>query len=295
MSMIEVSLIQGSPEWHTWRKTGIGGSDAPVIEGTSPYKTVRQLFLEKAGAVSEDEESNEFIFSKGHRTEEIIRRQFLDLTGVEMKPVCAQHSKFKYITASLDGFDGKLGVLEGKLVGQEALEVARTQGVIPKHHYTQIQHQLEVTGADVGQWFGHDGKKNGIIVPVKFNKEFVKPLLDMEHGFWANLKSGVVPALSDRDYLIPDDLSLLIQLKEMKEMAENASIAYEALREKVITTFKHPRIAGAGVKIFRVIREGAVDWKSVPEVKALEPDYLNKFRRAGSQSYSVIMDKKGLK
>lgn len=44
-----VELSQGTPEWHEWRKNGIGGSDATVVEGISPYRTPRQLFYEKKG------------------------------------------------------------------------------------------------------------------------------------------------------------------------------------------------------------------------------------------------------
>jgi succinylarginine dihydrolase len=32
MSAVLIQHVQNSPEWHAWRKNGIGGSDAPVIE-----------------------------------------------------------------------------------------------------------------------------------------------------------------------------------------------------------------------------------------------------------------------
>jgi putative phage-type endonuclease len=316
MAMIHVDLVQGSPEWHKWRKTGIGGSDAPVIEGTSPYKTPRTLMLEKLGTISEDEDGNDFIFAKGHKTETMIRKQFRELAGVEMVPFCAQHSKFDYIKASLDGFDSKLGVLEAKLVGADVISLARKDGTIPKHHYTQIQHQLEVTGCDVAQWFGHDGKKAGVIVPVTYDKEFVKRLLDMEHGFWANLKAGTIPALTERDYLYPEDLKLLADLREMKELSENAALQFDELK-KNLDSYGHNKVAGAGVKAFKVTKQGAVKWASIPEVAEaqakieksmseglaeveriknnLKPEYVEKFRSAPSSYWSVIMDKKGSK
>lgn len=290
--MIPTAIQQGTPEWHAWRNAGLGGSDAPIITGESPYRTALQLYQEKIGApVTVDSDDNEFIFSKGHQTEGLIRKQFRDLTGAEMKPICLVHPEFAHIRASLDGFDPKLGVLEAKLVGQEVLAKSRA-GEIPAHHRTQIQHQLAVSGADLGQWFGHDGKKNGVLVEVRRDAEFIKRLLDMEHEFWVRIREKNAPALSPRDYLIPEDLRLLCQLREAKELAENAAAAYDALKEKAVALYQHERIAGAGVKLFKVERQGSINYKNIPEVQALSPNYLEKFRGNGSVSWTIRLSNK---
>lgn len=302
MNAVQVQLTQGTPEWNAWRLQGIGGSDAPVIDGSSPYRTLRELFFEKTGkgSSSEEDESKEFIFAKGHKTEALIRKQFQDRLGVEIKPICFQHNKFGYLRASLDGFDSSHGVLEAKLVGKEVLEKASTEGEIPTFHYTQMQHQFLVSGADVGNWFGHDGKKTGIVVPIRADMEFIKRLEEREHRFWDDVMNGKIPALSDRDYLIPEDQRLLIELRDAKELAENAQTQYEALRAQAVQFYKHPKIAGAGLKIFRVTRQGSLDLMAVPEIAAaidgargaLTPEYLEGFRKKGSESWTVRIDTK---
>lgn len=288
--MIINELQQNTPEWHDWRKNGIGGSDAPVITGESPYRTPLQLFREKTGTPIEgDEQDNEFIFSKGHQTESVIRKQFQDLTGVEMRPVCIIHPTIDFVRASLDGYDSKLGVLEAKLVGQYALERAR-DNEIPHHHMTQIQHQLAACGADIAQWFGHDGKKNGVLVEVRRNDELIKRLLEQEQLFWERVLSKNSPDLSSRDYLIPDDLTLLQQLRDAKELAENAQTAYEKAKEKVVATYKHDRISGAGVKLFKVERQGSINYKSIPAIQNIDPNDLEQYRGKGSVSWTIRMD-----
>lgn len=302
MNAVQVQLTQGTPEWNAWRLQGIGGSDAPVIDGSSPYRTLRELFFEKTGkgASSEEDESKEFIFAKGHKTEALIRKQFQDRMNVEIKPICFQHGKFDYLRASLDGFDSTHGVLEAKLVGKEVLEKATNEGEIPTFHYTQMQHQFLVSGADVGNWFGHDGKKNGIVVPIRADMEFIKRLEEREHRFWEDVKNGKIPALSDRDYLIPEDQRLLVELRDAKELAENAQTQYETLRAQAVQLYKHPKISGGGLKIFKVIRQGSLDLMAIPEIVAavdgaretLKPEYLEGFRKKGSESWTVRIDTK---
>ncbi len=45
----EISLEQGTPEWHEYRSMHIGASDAPIIMGVSPWRNVKQLYNEKMG------------------------------------------------------------------------------------------------------------------------------------------------------------------------------------------------------------------------------------------------------
>lgn len=288
--MRSVAVTQGTSEWHDFRRQGIGASDAPVIEGNSPYKTPRQLYYEKCGMLEEDVDGKEFIFAKGHDVESTIRKHFFDLTGVEMKAVCAIHPKFDHIRASLDGYSPKLGVLEAKYVGQETIRRARNNE-IPPHHYTQIQHQLCVTGSDVGQWFGHDGKNDGVLVEVRADKEYIFRLLEKEHVFWSLVTTKTPPLLSENDFLIPEDQALLYELRNAKEFAENAALYYDALKKRVVETYNHPKIAGAGLKLFQVKRQGPVRYSEIPEVQALSQSYVNNFRSGESLSWSVTFDK----
>ena len=303
--MKTVDLAQGTPEWLSWRNGGIGGSDAPVIAGSSPYRTPLQLFREKRGLESgADEEDNEFIFSKGHRVEGRIRKGFAELTGVTMHPVCVEHRSIEFMRASLDGLDSKLGVLEAKLVGKAVLEQARSRRRmkiferIPLHHYTQIQHSLEVADHDGGHWFGHDGSELGALLEIPRDRKFIATLIDQEASFWEMVKRGEAPPLSARDYLIPENTALLAELRDAKVLAENAQIAFEQLRAKVAEMYQHPRIAGGGVKMYRTERKGSLNLLSVPEIevavakakKKLKEDYLETFRGKTSVSWTVRID-----
>jgi len=301
--MKALELIQGSDEWHAWRRSIEGGSDAPAVLGICPYRTPREVYLEKVSEPSalDDDGGNEFIFAKGHKTEGLIRKEFAELTGVEMKPMCVMHDTIFYMGASLDGFDPRLGVLEAKLVGQDVLAAAR-EGIIPHNHMAQVQHQLAVTGADIGQWFGHDGKANGALVEVRLDKNYVAGLMDVEARFWECVVNRMPPPLSSRDYLIPEDVAMLEELREAKVQAENADAYLEQLKAKAAAHYGHPKVAGAGVKFYLVTKTGSVSWADIPEVAAaeaeieavkarLEKAYIEKFRKKPSQAWTLKMDK----
>ena len=40
-------LHQNTPEWHQWRRQGIGASDAPVIMGETPFKTPKNALVDE--------------------------------------------------------------------------------------------------------------------------------------------------------------------------------------------------------------------------------------------------------
>ncbi len=275
--MIIVDVKQGTPEWHSFRKDGIGGSDAPVIEGSSPYHTPRTLYFTKRGELVEDISENEYIFAKGHKTEGLVRKNFAELTGAEMLPLCLIHDKHSHIRASLDGFDQKkYGILEAKLVGKAVLEDARDEGIIPRHHWVQIQHNMEVAGVDLGQWYGHNGNDNGVLIEVKRDNTFITAQLQREHEFWEMIKAGKVPALTENDELVPDDLSILNALYEAKVLMDNAEANFDAIKAK-LDSYGHPRVRGAGIVAYKSSRQGNLDIKSIPGVKTLLESYTEKY------------------
>lgn len=289
-----VQLVQGTFEWHKWRREGIGGSDAPALLGVSPYKTRRQLYFEKVEGIEEEiSPDKEFIFAKGHRVEGLIRKEFADLVGVEIIPICVEHSSESFRRGSLDGYHANQGDFEAKLVGQAVLSSAR-KGEIPQHHRVQILHNLAITESDKAYWFGHDGKKNGVLVEVGRDEEEIKRITDAEHEFWNLVLKKKAPPLSEQDYLIAKDrktVSLLKKLREAKQIYEDSKTYFETMKEQVVSQLKHCRVRGEGLVIVKSTRLGNVQWSKIPEVQALASDYLDKFRAESSTQWTVSMEK----
>lgn len=281
-----ITLDQNSPEWLEWRNQGVGGSDAPVIEGSSPYSTPRKLAFIKWGQGVEDQSANEFIFAKGHRTEALIRKNFQDLTGADMAPVCGVHDQFDHVRASFDGLDSKYGVLEAKLVGKSVLEEARDDGKIPRHHWVQLQHNMEVAGSDIGQWYGHNGSNNGILIEIKRDPKFIREQLEREHEFWSMVQEGKLPPLTPEDELTPADLTLLKDLFEAKVLLDNAETHFQSLKAQ-LDSYNHPKLRGAGIVAYKSSRQGSLDVKKIPGVKTLLDSYTEKYKEKFRSSPSA--------
>ncbi len=76
-------------DWLSYRRKGIGGSDAAAIMGMSPFCTKRDLYYDKLGiqAVMDEEEDNWVAKEVGHRLEDLVAEIFSRQTGLKVYPV----------------------------------------------------------------------------------------------------------------------------------------------------------------------------------------------------------------
>lgn len=147
-------------DWHNWRKTGIGSSDAPVIMGVSRFKDYDTLLLEKAGLKEREKVSN-FAIERGNRIEPLVRKLYENIMGIEFPAVSCQSIEQEYLKSSLDGLDSMtkslmieikllttaaLGKRNEKTPGYQKWLDVKNNNKIPEDYYPQLQHQMMVTG-----------------------------------------------------------------------------------------------------------------------------------------------------
>lgn len=136
---------------------GLGGSEAAVALGISEYKSAYQLWKEK---VSDEVEMIDNKFTEwGTGLEPFLREQYIKLTGREVVEdhKIRIHPKHDCLFVNLDG------VVVEKKKEEGMIEIKSTVGVvykswsnnpdecpqgIPLIHYSQIQHELSITGFD---------------------------------------------------------------------------------------------------------------------------------------------------
>ena len=91
-------------EWLELRRNGIGGSDASVVMGKNPWRSIQQLWEDKTGKTPVQENSNEYTYW-GNVMEGIIRKEFMNRTGlkVRQKHFMMFHPQFPFMFADVDG------------------------------------------------------------------------------------------------------------------------------------------------------------------------------------------------
>jgi len=195
-----INLDQGSADWLTWRMGGIGGSDAPIIMGVSPYMTREKLLSQKAvrrfGAVRKTDNGKTDAMKRGIEKEPMVRDEYCRRTGRTLDPQCGIHDKYPWMRASFDGLllpDFSL-VLEIKCpnrnVHQQALD-----GLVATLYWPQVQHLLAVSGGqalDFVTWSENPffGSRHLARVKVKPELDYIEALIEAEQMFVDEVKAA---------------------------------------------------------------------------------------------------------
>lgn len=176
-------------EYAIKRREGLGGSDASVVLGVNPYKTVDDLVQEKARDTLTAEEKaigNKTAVRKGRDLEPLIIKKWGDYFNMPIyKPVDMYYcEEFPYLRMNFDGITGKANAyipVEIKVVtaaGQRHYNISKaifddatmlmkpipediTQTNnsiafkaahygVPPYYYTQIQQEMMASGAPYG-------------------------------------------------------------------------------------------------------------------------------------------------
>lgn len=200
--MKTLRLDQGSLEWLTWRRGGVGGSDAAAILGVGPFPdaTRERVFGEKIG-LGPALESN-FATRRGHRLEPIARELYEVRTGCRAPAVCVEHDDAPWMRVSLDGLcSDRLGetaaqwILELKCPNWKVHELALAD-IVVDYYRPQCQWQLLVTGLDRLDFVSfNDGRRFGVedqlaIVPVEADAEMQGRLLYECERFWREVETA---------------------------------------------------------------------------------------------------------
>jgi putative phage-type endonuclease len=193
-------------EWLELRRSGIGGSDAPVIVGCSKWKSPYELWLEKVQPVPDIEPAEPEYMRWGRLLEEPVAKEFTERTGLLAHPFPAIiHSVTRpWQLANLDfvvyeDLDaGPLGPLEVKTTrnGDDwpYLDDEETVGV-PLWVLAQDLHYLSVTD---WEWVWNAvliGGQELRIAKVHRTQDAIDDLIALEADFFDLVERKVAPAI----------------------------------------------------------------------------------------------------
>lgn len=281
-------IAQNTPTWMEWKNGKIGSSAASAIAGESKWCTPLLLWERMLGLAPEQEQN--WQMSRGLQLEPQARACYELEHDAEMPPALAEHTKYPFLIASLDGLNRKLKtILEIKCPGKEDHATA-VSGEIPRHYKPQLIHQLMVADMDRVHYFSFkDG--NGVLVEFHRDLKLEKELLNKELAFWECVQEKVPPEPNERDFhKIKDEASkfLFTMFKEKKEKLDLLDLEVNELKKQIVQLADGKRVLCEGVQVMPVSRKGAVNYSSIPQLSGVD---LEQFRKAATSYVDVRVKK----
>ena len=243
-----------SQEWHEFRAKGIGGSDAAVVCGLSPWKSAYELYLEKRGEIPRSSAIDPNAAHWGTVLEATVADEYARRTGRKLRNIIDhfvskdhdwQRAEVdRHIVAIDDGLGP--GVLECKTSGAFNRNVWGPDGStsFPEWYLLQVQHQLAVTGWQWGALAVLIGGRDYRIYPVQRDDDLINDLINIEAAFWQRVVDGNPPdidfdhqstaALMDRLYPGTNGVTITLDADaahwhEVIQQAKEQRDAYDAV------------------------------------------------------------------
>lgn len=168
--------VQGSEAWLKWRGKGLGSSDAAVLLGTSPWKTIEQLLDEKLGLWKATFGfAQKQAMERGKELEPKIREWYEHTVDALFPDGIATHAQHEFMRASYDGFnrevknpDGTTGrIIEIKAPNAKDHALA-AMGDVPEKYMPQCQWLMMIGELPYCHYvsYGTDKKYHVVDVPA---------------------------------------------------------------------------------------------------------------------------------
>lgn len=203
------------------RKQGIGGSDIAAIIGLSPWKTPRDIYMDKKGLAEPEPETDAMYW--GTTLEDIVAKEYSKRTGrkIERCNVLFRHPEHPFIIGNIDRVcydeDGKRPVVNGRLITRRILECKTASQYaagdwgepgtdqIPEYYKAQVQWYMGITGAEVCDVAVLIGNRDFRIYTVYRDDEVIQYLFTEGVKFW-------------REYVETDTLPPPVSLSDIENV-----------------------------------------------------------------------------
>lgn len=256
MKIITFTDGQGSQEWLSWRKGGIGASDISIIMGSNPYKTPRQLWEIKCGFKQEDKLNHAMKHGIAH--EEVARQWVNSQFQLNLQPLCVEDTDKTHFKASFDGYDFATETLcEIKCpISDKVLDKAIKEQAVPDYWFDQMQWQIMLAKpkrAFIALW---DYRNQSCITLDMFGHENkIKKMRDEADKFWHRVQIGNPPNPEKGDYIEVEGEGLeeiLLEYQDLSRQESALSARKKEIKAKVESYGDDGNFIAYGFKVQRV-------------------------------------------
>lgn len=174
--------------WHAERRDGIGGSDAPMLAGVSPFGGPLDVYLAKTEPRNGEKPDPDGVLLRGQVLEGAVRDWYSRVTGRKVhRRRLVRHPEHREM----------IGHIDGRVVGEprilEVKTTTRRLSDVPADWTVQVQHYLAVTGAEVCDIAALGPSLQLDIYEMPRDEALIADLVEMEHIFWTQHVLARVP------------------------------------------------------------------------------------------------------
>lgn len=289
MKIVNFTDGQGSEEWLTWRRGGLGASDISIITGSNPYSTPLQLWEKKCGY--REEETMSAAMRHGVENEARARQWCNENWQLNLKPLCIEECDNPYFRASLDGYDfDQETLVEIKCpVSESVLDKARVMQFIPDYWFDQLQWQIMLCApkrAILALW---DYRVKGCISLEMFAMpKRIKEMREKAQEFWRSVQMGRPPKAKGGDYVVVDDPQLRVLLEEYAELTQRGKSIknrQDEVKEQIIPYAQEHNVTAFGYKVYKVAPKVSYD---LEQMKMDGVDIEKYQKKTGKPSFRIV-------
>jgi len=207
----------------------IGGSDAPIILGLSPYRNQIDLWHEKTGQIEAKDISNNPYVKAGNFLEPAIRAWFEHETGLKIshENEFDEHPEHNFIGGHIDGWiSSENAVFEAKTASSDRGWGANGSNEIPDHYLVQLAHYMAITGASKAYIAVLIRGVDFRYYVIERNMRLEEMIIERERDFWSLVVNNYPPAAKTASEVIS-----LNGFKAEKESIEASSEIEDCLND----------------------------------------------------------------
>lgn len=212
--MVETAELP-EEEWLEYRRRGIGGSDAAIVLGISPFATARDLYFDKLKIAGYGDEGGNWVAKRiGHLLEDLVAEIFSRKTGYPIYKIHKMfyHPEYPFMLADIDFFvtlpNGETAILEIKTTNYNARDHWFLDGkeIVPSHYEAQGRHYMCVMNVDHVFYcclYGNN-EDEVIIRHITRDRVYEEELIAVESYFWKEYvgKSILPPYTEDGERVL---------------------------------------------------------------------------------------------
>lgn len=242
-------------EWLSWRRNGIGGSEAAALVGLHPYLSPFAVYMDKIGQPIQQEDNEKMRL--GRDLEGYVASRFTERTGiyVRRKSCILMDDEYDFMIADIDRWSKKDGVgLECKTMSPNSEAAgALEDNSVPPQYYVQCQWYMMITGLPVWHLAVLVLGKGFYTFEIERNDEDIEALRAAAIAFWqdyviprripapdgSDSAQAAVVKLSgavdnDASINLPQGLDRILELDEINNEIESLKLRSGAIKQEIL-------------------------------------------------------------